>query len=167
MPAPRPPFLQEAEKVRLSEEATQTSQLPAYVGPRNELERQLAEIWQSVFGISQIGIHDSFFDLGGHSLAIQLISRLRETFRLELPLGSLFESPTISGWLRLSKSINAKMRADDLEEMLKEIESLSLEEARTRLAEESQRRARQRTNDKFAQRLSNLSPEQRELLSCG
>jgi NAD(P)-dependent dehydrogenase (short-subunit alcohol dehydrogenase family)/acyl carrier protein len=142
-------YLEEAEKVRLSEGGhSRPLANTAYVGPRNEVERQLAEIWQGVFGISQIGIHDSFFDLGGHSLlAIQLISRLRETFRLELPLGSLFESPTISG---LAQTIEEHQRedegADDLEEMLKEIENLSLEEVRTRLAEESQANAPEGTN---------------------
>ena len=142
-------FLQEAEKIRLSEGGhSRPLADTAYVGPRNELERQIAEIWQSVFGISQIGIHDNFFDLGGHSLlAIQLISRLRETFRLELPLGSLFEWPTISG---LAKTIEEHQRedegADDLEEMLKEIESLSLDEVRTQLAEESRAGAPEGTN---------------------
>jgi len=68
-----------------------------YVGPGNETEATIADIWQSLLGIQQIGIHDNFFDLGGHSLiAIQVMSRLREAFRVDVPLRSIFETPTIA-----------------------------------------------------------------------
>ncbi|PYS22683.1 MAG: hypothetical protein DMF72_12540 [Acidobacteria bacterium] len=71
----------------------------AYVAPRNPVEESLGVIWAEVLGIKQIGIHDDFFtELGGHSLlATQLISRIRNTFEVELPLRHLFESPTIAG----------------------------------------------------------------------
>jgi len=69
-----------------------------YVAPRNEAERTLAGIWQRLLGIAQVGINDNFFELDGHSLlATQVISRVRELFQLELPLRSLFESPTVAG----------------------------------------------------------------------
>ncbi|MGB7925172.1 MAG: SDR family oxidoreductase, partial [Pyrinomonadaceae bacterium] len=134
-------FLQEAEKVSLPESSHSRPLTGTdYVAPGSELERRITEIWQSVFGINQIGVHDSFFDLGGHSLlAIQLISRLRETFRLELPLGSFFETPTISGVAKIIEDQQPEDEGlDDLDEILKEIESLSLDEARTQLAQESQ-----------------------------
>ena len=58
----------------------------------------LIDIWRQVLGVSQVGIDDSFFDLGGHSLlAMQLMSRISQTFRVEIPLRSLFESPTVAG----------------------------------------------------------------------
>ncbi|HYG62668.1 MAG TPA: amino acid adenylation domain-containing protein, partial [Thermoanaerobaculia bacterium] len=70
--------------------------------PRNPVEALLAGIWQSVLGIPSVGIHDDFLALGGHSLlAMQLLSRVRETFRIDLPLASLFEAPTISGQAEL------------------------------------------------------------------
>jgi amino acid adenylation domain-containing protein len=70
----------------------------AYVAPRNELEERIAEVWQGVLGIEQIGVEDDFFDLGGHSLlATQLVSRLRELLRAEIPLRVVFERPTVAG----------------------------------------------------------------------
>ena len=66
--------------------------------PRNEAEALLAEIWSDLLGHSRIGITENFFDLGGHSLvAMRLITRLRDSFDVDLPLTSLFEAPTIAG----------------------------------------------------------------------
>ncbi len=66
------------------------------VSPRTATEEVLAGIWSNVLGLEQVGIYDNFFVLGGHSLlAMQVISRLRETFKVELPISCLFEYPTI------------------------------------------------------------------------
>ena len=74
-----------------------------YVAPRTRLEESLAKIWAEVFSLDPIGIHDNFFDLGGHSiLASQVISRIRQSIVADLPLRALFESPTIAG---LAKSV--------------------------------------------------------------
>jgi len=71
----------------------------AYVAPRNETERTITEMFETLLGISPIGVNDDFFEIGGHSLAgIQLTFRLRERFDLEdLHQNSLFEKPTIAG----------------------------------------------------------------------
>jgi len=64
--------------------------------PRNATQEVLAGIWSDVLGLEQVGIHDNFFALGGHSLsAMQVIARLRETFQVELPISCLFDYPTI------------------------------------------------------------------------
>jgi len=69
-----------------------------YVVPRNPTERRLAEIWSEVLQIDDIGLHDNFFDLGGHSLAAtRILSRVLDCFRVELSLASFFESPTLDG----------------------------------------------------------------------
>jgi amino acid adenylation domain-containing protein len=68
------------------------------VEPRTPAETALAKIWAQVLRLERVGVHDNFFDLGGHSLlAIQVISRVREAFRVEVSLRSLFETPTVAG----------------------------------------------------------------------
>ena len=67
------------------------------MAPNDEHEQKIAEVWQQVLGIEQVGLYDNFFDLGGHSLiGTQLISRLRQIFQLNLPLAMLFEAPTVA-----------------------------------------------------------------------
>ena len=66
-----------------------------YVAPRNEAEEKVVQIVTELLNLEKVGIHDNFFELGGHSLlATQFMSRLRESFGVELPLKILFEKPT-------------------------------------------------------------------------
>ncbi len=67
-----------------------------FVAPRTPTEQIVADIWGDILKQEKVGIYDNFFNLGGHSLlATQVISRLREAFKIELPLRSLFEEPTV------------------------------------------------------------------------
>lgn len=71
-------------------------QLAAYLAPRHEAELNLVRIWEDILGIERIGVRDNFFNLGGHSLlAVQVISKIRDHFSIELPLQALFDAPTI------------------------------------------------------------------------
>ncbi len=71
----------------------------AFVAPRTPMETRLAEIWSEILAVPLIGVHDNFFELGGHSLlATQVVSRIRQTFEVELPLRSLFEESTVAGF---------------------------------------------------------------------
>jgi amino acid adenylation domain-containing protein/thioester reductase-like protein len=69
----------------------------AYVPPANETQQKLASVWQDFLGIEKIGIHDNFFELGGHSLlATQLVTKLSRSFKIAIPLRSLFDQATIA-----------------------------------------------------------------------
>nr|WP_318781269.1 non-ribosomal peptide synthetase [Amazonocrinis nigriterrae] len=68
-----------------------------FVAPRSPIEQMLAQIWSEVLRLEQVGIHDSFFEIGGHSLlATQLISHIRSSLKVEIPLRSLFAAPTVA-----------------------------------------------------------------------
>ena len=79
-----------------AEKARQFSADPVST-PRTPTEEVLAEIWRGVLGLKQVGIHDNFFDLGGHSLLVmQVLSRVREAFEIELHTRQFFETPTVA-----------------------------------------------------------------------
>src|SRR6185369_1921418 len=81
-----------------------------YQQPRTPTEELLSELWASVLRVSRVGINDNFFALGGHSLlAIQLISRIREAFGVELPLRELFERRNVA---ELAQSVDDLIRAN-------------------------------------------------------
>jgi len=104
-----------------------------YVAPEGELQENIAAIWQKLLGIDQVGVFDDFFDLGGNSLmGTQLISQLRESFQVELPLRSLFEDPTISGVAKIIEEEQKKIDQSDVgkvADMLKKMDGMSNEEA--------------------------------------
>ncbi len=69
----------------------------ADVEPGYETEQKIAEIMGKLLGVKQVGVHDNFFQLGGHSLlGTQLITRLGNAFGIELTIQSLFEGPTVA-----------------------------------------------------------------------
>ena len=102
-----------------------------FVLPQNEVEKSLVEIWEEVLDVRPIGIHDNFFDLGGHSLtATRVVSRVVNQFQLEIPLQSLFESPTVADMAAVITAHQGKaLDPQGLITLLNELESLSDEEA--------------------------------------
>ena len=69
----------------------------SYEEPVGEMETKLAEVWAEVLKLEKIGRHDNFFELGGHSLmAVRVATRLRESFKVDIPLRRMFEAPTIA-----------------------------------------------------------------------
>ena len=87
------------------------SETRPYVAPRTPTEEKIAAIWADVLNVDRVGVHDSFFDLGGHSLlAIQVLTRLRTAFQVEVPLGRLFETLTVAG---LAEVVESLLRGDE------------------------------------------------------
>ena len=114
-----------------------------FVAPRTEVETTIAGIWEQILGVTPIGIYDKFFELGGHSLlAIQLISRMRDAFHVEISAQRLFEAPTV---VQLAATIEADIKttrqaeADEearTEELLTMVEQLSEEEVAALLSKQ-------------------------------
>ncbi len=79
-----------------------------FVAPTSTIEEQLVLVWMQVLQVEPVGIHDNFFDLGGHSLlTVNLLAQIRETFQIDLPLLCLFKTPTIAG---LAQTIEVAQR---------------------------------------------------------
>jgi amino acid adenylation domain-containing protein len=117
--------------------------LKPFTAPRTPLEEELALLWKEVLGVERVGVHDDFFELGGQSLlAMRLVSRVRERFRVELPLKDLFQASTVAGLSELIEgaerreaiaAIQPVATPDDSDEILSNIDRLSDEEVRARL----------------------------------
>jgi acyl carrier protein len=71
--------------------------LHEYVEPQGEIEIAIADIWKDLLHVERVGRHDNFFNLGGHSLlAVQMSSRIRQVFGIELPVLTIFKEPTLA-----------------------------------------------------------------------
>nr|QEO74050.1 condensation domain-containing protein [uncultured bacterium] len=102
-----------------------------YVAPRTEVEATIADIWQEMLGLEKVGVHDNFFDLGGHSLLlVQVCSKLRTAYKPDLSMVEMFNHPTVSA---LAKYLREE-----------ETEQPSLENVRERAAKQKQAMSRQK-----------------------
>ena len=111
-----------------------------FVAPRSPIEAELAGIWADVLGIKQVGIYDIFSDLGGHSLrAMQVISRIIMTFKVELPINIFLNSLTVAKMaVVITEHQGKKLDDEELDRVMTELESLSDDEAEKLFAEEVQ-----------------------------
>jgi oxalate---CoA ligase len=106
-----------------------------YAEPRNEDERFLAALFKEVLGCAQVGVNDNFFALGGDSLrGAQVISRINRDRRLEMPIPTLFQHPTI---VQLAVSMGAAQQVR-MANLLAHVEQLSDEEVARLLRENEQ-----------------------------
>jgi acyl carrier protein len=89
----------------------------AYVAPRTEVERTIATVWQEVLRLEKVGLHDNFFDLGGHSLLlVQVYSKLQGVFSNALSIIDMFKYSTVEAlatYLTQTKSEPAASRSSD------------------------------------------------------
>jgi len=106
--------------------------------PRTPVERELAGLWAGLLNLPAVGIHENFFDIGGHSLlAVQLLSRVRQALGVELSLEVVYSGEfTVA---ELAKAVELKeieQAGGNYQELLRELEGLSDEQVRALLAEE-------------------------------
>ena len=105
-----------------------------YVSPRNDVEREIVDLWQRFLGIAEIGIHDNFFLLGGHSLlGTRLISRLRDTFDIDIPLRRLFDAPTVAGLAEMVAGRQREREEQETRRLLARLETLDEREVEEEL----------------------------------
>lgn len=106
--------------------------------PVSEIEKSLVRIWEEVLDVRPIGNHDRFFDLGGHSLsASRVVSRVIEQFQLDIPLQSLFESPTIADMATVITAHQGKtLDEQGMTKLIDELDALSEEEIKQLLDEQ-------------------------------
>ncbi|MBA4147177.1 MAG: amino acid adenylation domain-containing protein [Verrucomicrobia bacterium] len=77
-------------------DAAQSDSDSKRIPPRNQIEQTIAQIWQEALGLSKVGVHDNFFDLGGHSLLVARVhNQLSQTFAKEIPMVEMFRHSTI------------------------------------------------------------------------
>lgn len=111
--------------------------------PRTEAERALAGIWSQLLGLEQIGVHDNFLDLGGHSLiAAQIIGRVREAFGAALPTRLLFEEGTVAKMAEALEEARRTARGEATAALRARIEQMDPEQVHELLR---QKRAQQQT----------------------
>nr|QEO74543.1 AMP-dependent synthetase and ligase [uncultured bacterium] len=89
-----------------------------YVAPQTEVERKIAAIWHEILQVKEVGIHDNFFDLGGHSLLmVRVHSKIQETFETKISIVELFKSPTVSALAqRLTRQESRQTSAEQIHE---------------------------------------------------
>ena len=100
LPAPR------SGRVRLARE---------HVEPRTPTEESLAAIWRQALGVEQVGIHDNFFEIGGHSLLLyRVLGLARSAYAVEIPLRALLKAPTLADMARAIEAVReGTLQADD------------------------------------------------------
>ena len=85
------------DRRELPKQRSQSSMQTAYVAPGNEVEEIIATVWRELLGLDRVGVNDSFFDIGGHSLlAARMQTKLRGSFDKDVSMVELFRHPTIA-----------------------------------------------------------------------
>lgn len=97
-----------------------------YVAPRNQMEKVIADIWQTVLKVEKVGVNDNFFDLGGNSMnIIQVNDRLKEAFNMDIAIATMFQYPSISSicnYFASKKSDEGLSEKENRRELLNQVE---------------------------------------------
>jgi acyl carrier protein len=105
--------------------------------PRNRVEEALSWMWAEILGVEEVEIHDNFFEIGGHSiLASQLVSRMRETFHIELSMRTFFDAPTIAKLAGIIiRDEEQALKVERIAELLMDVINYSDDEVEAKLGE--------------------------------
>jgi amino acid adenylation domain-containing protein len=107
-----------------------------YAAPRDPLEERLAALWSELLRVERVGLHDNFFDLGGHSLLIvQLAARIRRDFDVEVSLRTLFETANLE---EMAKAVFLQLlneSGDDPEGLFAQLDGMNEEEMQALIGE--------------------------------
>jgi amino acid adenylation domain-containing protein len=96
----------------------------SYVAPRNATETQLAQIWSEILRLEYVGVEDNFFLLGGHSLqATRVVARMRDAFKMDVPLPLLFQATTIAKLAEIVEEIKSERASGKSTPALPQIET--------------------------------------------
>ncbi len=109
----------------------------SFIAPRTPIEQEVAKIWEHVLKVREVGVYDNFFALGGHSLlATQVVSRVKESLQIDMPLRVMFEQPTVAGFaLAVTQHQAITVEAEAIQ-LLDQLAQLSDEEAQQLLDSE-------------------------------
>jgi acyl transferase domain-containing protein len=89
-----------------------------YEAPRDELERNIAQVWQNILGFARVGLHDNYYDMNGDSLtATQMVTRLQMVYPVEISLKAFLENPTVAHLAEIIREL-----------LMEKIQGLSAEE---------------------------------------
>ena len=122
---------------RTDAESCSTLSERTYVEPENDLQAVVAAVWAASLSVEQLGIHDDFFEIGGNSLvATRIILAIRETLQVELPLRSIFDSPTVASLSEEIEKAAKELDTDihDIARVVREISVLPMDQVKKRLA---------------------------------
>jgi hypothetical protein len=102
------------------------------IAPRNAVESVLARMWSELLGVSDLGVTDNFLARGGHSLlATQIVSRVRETFQVEVPVRALFQGPTVAELAVAVTGLERKPgQVARIAELIQRVDGMSADELR-------------------------------------
>lgn len=122
-------------EARVPPHGRRRASLTPYCAPQNNIEQQLARIWQTILGVDPIGVHDNYFEIGGDSvMIIQIIRLIHEAFQITLPMHLLFEAPTIAALAQIVAQKQAELlESEQLAELLLQVSQMSEEEVMMQL----------------------------------
>jgi acyl carrier protein len=102
--------------------------------PAGPVEEVIADMFSEALEVRPVGAHDNFFELGGHSLAAtRLVTRIAKTFRVEAPVRTFFETPTVAAMARFVSSSARPGQAEKVAEVVKRVASLTNDEVKEML----------------------------------